>query len=96
MGADIGLTVLFEPELKLNANERSLSSILGDYSGSAVAFDMMIGFATLDVENEAGCEFSMVGLDVGMGFLTGGALLNMHATDDPVQTSEVVPTTGEE
>lgn len=85
VGADIGGAVVFEPEFKLNAGERSLTEILGDYSGSAIAFDAMIGFATVNVENEAGCEFSMVGLDIGIGFLTGGALLNMHATDDPYE-----------
>lgn len=85
IGADIGTTVLFEPEFKLNAYERSLSEVLGDYSGSVVAFDAMIGFANVDVKNEAGCEFSMVGINLGLGFLTGGALLNMRATDDPYE-----------
>ncbi len=83
VGVDISTTIAADLALEINASERPLGEILGDYSGSHVVFAGGIGGEFLDLENAAGCTITVDAFTLGVGFDASAALLRLEVLGDP-------------
>jgi hypothetical protein len=84
VGAGMGVDLIPDEELRLPDQPLSVGDLLGGYTGDHLSIMVGIGFADLDVRNQAGCEIHATAFDVGAGVEISGALLNLHTIGEAV------------